>query len=84
MHNILDILVKCFPVPQTHITLVTQMVGLYQDPEGKTIFSSIDPSQSVANLTREEDTIESLRQQVQELRNEVSVIARVHKNGQLE
>ena len=60
------------------------MVGLYQDPEGKTIFSSTDPSQSVANLTREEDTIESLRRQVQELRNEVSVIARVHKNGQLE
>lgn len=49
----------------------TQMVGLYQDPEGKTIFSRTDPSQFATNLTTDNDTIDTLRQQVAELKNEV-------------
>ena len=52
----------------------TQMAGLYQDPEGKTIFPNTDPTQSATKLTSDKDTIELLRQQVQELKNEVSVI----------
>ena len=65
-----SILVTGFTVPQTQC----QMVGLYQDPEGKTIFSNTDPSQSATKLASDKDTIELLRRQVQELKNEVSVI----------
>ena len=65
-----SILVTGFTVPQTQC----QMVGFYQDPEGKTIFSNTDPSQSATKLASDKDTIELLRRQVQELKNEVSVI----------
>ena len=37
----------------------------------KTIFSSTDPSQFATNLTTDNDTIDTLRQQVVELKNEV-------------
>ena len=63
-------IVTGFTVPHTH---VTQMVGLYQDPKGKTIFSRTDPSQSTTKFADKKDTIESLRQQVKELKNEVSL-----------
>ena len=49
------------------------MVGLYQDPKGKTIFSRTDPTQSTTKFAHKKDTIESLRQQVKELKNEVSL-----------
>ena len=53
---------------------VTQMVGLYRDPEGKMIFSKTDPSQANMPPTSDKDTnhtIDMLRRRVQELENEV-------------
>ena len=58
--------------PCAHATH-TQMVGLYQDPEGKTVFSRTDPSHANMPHTSDKGTIESLRRQVQELKNEVLV-----------
>ena len=54
------------------------MVGLYQDPEGKTVFLRTNQSCSTTDsLISDIDTIESLRKQVQELKNEVRVIVHV-------
>ena len=58
------------------------MVGLYQDPEGKTVFLRTNHSCSTTNnLVSDRDTIESLRKQVQELKNEVRVTVHVGKAG---
>ena len=58
------------------------MVGLYQDPEGKTVFLRTNHSCSITNsLVSDRDTIESLRKQVQELKNEVRVTVHVGKAG---
>ena len=51
-----------------------QMVGLYRDPEGKTIFSKTDPSQANAPPTSDQCTIDTLKRRVQELENVVTVI----------
>ena len=54
------------------------MVGLYQDPEGKTVFLKTNHSCSTTNsLVSDKDTIESLRKQVQELKSEVRVTVQV-------
>ena len=50
------------------------MVCLYQDPEGKMIFSQTDPSQSNMSPPMNQYTIDSLRKRIQELENEVSII----------
>ena len=56
---------------------VSQMVGLYRDPEGKMIFSKTDPSRTNMPPTSDQDTIDSLRRRVQELENEVPVLGYV-------
>ena len=60
-----------------HMQHVSQMVGLYQDPEGKMIFSKTDPSRTNMPPTSDQDTIDSLRRRVQELENEVPVLGYV-------
>ena len=50
-----------------------QMVGYYQDPEEKTIFSRTDPSK----LTRNTNTSDLQRKQTQELESGVSVIVKM-------
>ena len=52
---------------------MTQMVGYYQDPEGKTIFSRTDPSK----LARNTNTSDLQRKQTQELESGVSVIVKM-------
>ena len=62
--------------PNSHSPCVhLQMVHLYQDPEGKTIFSHTDPSQSNVSPASDQDIIDSLRRRIQELENEVSNFA---------
>ena len=56
---------------------VSQMVGLYRDPEGKMIFSKTDPSRTNMPPTSDQETIDSLRRRVQELENEVPVLGYV-------
>jgi len=51
---------------------MTQMVGYYQDPEGKTIFSRTDPSKLARN-TNTSDLQSPQRKQTQELESGVSV-----------
>lgn len=65
--------VALFLLLQTYATL-TQMVALYQDPEGKMIFSRTDPSQSATKLTTDN---ESLKRRLQELENEVLLAKRL-------
>ena len=52
---------------------MTQMVGYYQDPEGKRIFSRSDPSV----LARDTNAADLQRKQTQELESGVLVIASI-------
>ena len=66
MLNVHDV----FTLPELSFPLtMTQMVGYYQDPEGKTVFSRTDPSK----LARDTNTSDTQRKQTQELENGVSV-----------
>ena len=56
---------------------MTQMVGYYQDPEGKTIFSRTDPSKLARN-TNTSDLQSPQRKQTQELESGVSVTVNMH------
>ena len=64
-----------FTLPQYLPMPQIQMVSLYQDPEGQTVFLRTDHSRSTTNsLVSDKDTlIESLRKQVQELKSEVNL-----------
>ena len=63
-----------FTLPELSFPLtMTQMVGYYQDPEGKTVFSRTDPSK----LARDTNTSDTQRKQTQELENGVSVTINV-------
>ena len=56
---------------------MTQMVGYYQDPEGKTIFSRTDPSKLARN-TNTSDLQSPQKKQTQELESGVSVTVNMH------
>ena len=64
-----------FTLPQYLPMPQIQMVGLYQDPEGKTVFLRTDHSCSTTNsLVSDKDAlIESLRKQVEEMKSEVNL-----------
>ena len=60
-----------FTLPELSFPLtMAQMVGYYQDPEGKMIFSRTDP----CKMARDTNTTDPQRKQTQELESGVSVI----------
>ena len=58
---------------------MTQMVGYYQDPEGKRIFARSDPSV----MARDTNAADLQRKQTQELESGVSVIANIRRSNLL-
>ena len=57
---------RSFPLP--HL----QMVSLYQDPEGLTVFKGDSTAAATAKATADQSTIESLRRRIRELETVVS------------